>query len=57
MLLIHGTADNIVSISYSKRAAELYENVSLKEIRGASHGFEGADLEYVLGLIREFLES
>ena len=39
VLLIHGTEDEVVPLSYSERAAAVYENAELKVIDGAGHGF------------------
>lgn len=39
VLIIHGTSDNIVPISYSERAVETYSSAELKTIDGAGHGF------------------
>ncbi len=45
VFLIHGTADRIVPIRYSRRAKDVYANVELLEIPGAGHGFSGRALE------------
>lgn len=39
VLIVHGTADSVVPLSYSERAAATYENATLKTIDGAGHGF------------------
>ncbi len=39
VLIVHGTADGIVNISYARKAAELYENAKLVEIEGGKHIF------------------
>ena len=41
VLLIHGDKDPLVDISYSERAAEVYENEEFLIYEGASHGFTG----------------
>lgn len=43
VLIIHGTADNVVPIRYSERAASTYADARLIAIPGAAHGFDGAD--------------
>ncbi len=43
VLIVHGTGDKLVDISYSKRAAELYEDCRLEEVRG-DHGFIASGL-------------
>ncbi|MCR5273398.1 MAG: alpha/beta hydrolase [Lachnospiraceae bacterium] len=40
VLIIHGTEDALVSVDYSRKAAEQYENCRLIEIHG-DHGFSG----------------
>lgn len=39
VLLIHGTADSMVDISFSRRAAQEYQNARLIEIEGGKHLF------------------
>ena len=42
VLLVHGTADNIVNISYSRQARSVYPECEYHEIEGAGHGFDVA---------------
>ncbi|MFD1671524.1 alpha/beta hydrolase [Agrilactobacillus yilanensis] len=53
VLLIHGSADDVVPIRYSKRAQKVFKHSTLKIIEGAGHGFYGADerqaTKYMLG--------
>ena len=42
-LIVHGTADNIVPVSYSERAADTMKAAALLKIEGAGHGFYGKD--------------
>lgn len=57
ILLLHGSADSIVPISYSDRAAEVYEDVEYYVIDGAGHGFHGGAFDeavrYILGYLQE----
>lgn len=55
VLLIHGTQDHIVPISYSKQAAETYKNAQLIEIPGAGHGFYGAQLQEAGNMVLQYL--
>lgn len=55
VLLIHGDADNIVPVEYSRRAVQLYEDAQLYEIPKAGHGFKGKDFKYELELMKRFL--
>lgn len=45
VLIVHGSDDSIVPLSYSKRAAEIYPSAELIVMDGAGHGFHGADRE------------
>ena len=44
-LLMHGTADNVVPVSYAQRAATVIPNCQYIEFQGAGHGFSGNDQE------------
>lgn len=62
VLIIHGTADNIVDISYAQRAVETYSaagaDVELKIIEGGGHMFANPAHAYkALGYIRQFVSS
>lgn len=39
VLIIHGTSDTTVDISYSERAKDIYSDCTLQTIEGANHGF------------------
>ena len=55
VLIVHGDADNVVPIGYSRRAVERYNDARLMEIPGAGHGFNNRDFEKALKRIRQFL--
>ena len=55
VLIVHGDADNVVPIGYSRRAVERYHDARLMEIPGAGHGFNSRDFEKALKRIRQFL--
>ncbi len=64
VILIHGTADSRVPISYSQRAVETYKSATLYPIQGANHGFNsenysmGKDYDSQLDpLILSYLKS
>lgn len=56
VLLIHGDRDDIVPISYSEKAQQIYPRAELKVIVGGGHGFDGqesleagrAAIEYIM---------
>ena len=43
VLILHGTKDFVVPISYSERAAEIFPDAELVRYEGAGHGFQGRD--------------
>ena len=56
-LLIHGTDDGLVPISYSERAVEVMPSAKLVSIKGAGHGFGGADRKYATELAVSFVKD
>lgn len=57
VLLLHGDRDDIVPLSYSERALEVYPSAELKVISGAGHGFYGADEQEAVDYILNYLEE
>lgn len=57
VLLLHGDRDDIVPLSYSERALEVYPSAELKVISGAGHGFYGADEQEAVDYILNYLEG
>jgi len=57
VLLLHGTADRVVNISYSRKAREEYNNIVYRELEGADHGFWGSDEKEVRRMITEFITN
>ena len=57
VLLIHGTADQLVPIEYSRRAVEVFPAAELVELEGAGHGFGPEDEEKSIGLALEFVKE
>lgn len=57
ILIIHGTKDPIVPISYSERANQTYKDSQLYKINGAGHGFNESQFNevmiYILGYLQE----
>ena len=43
VLILHGNKDDVVPTEYSRTAAVNYGYATLKEIKGAGHGFDGKD--------------
>lgn len=56
-LLLHGTADNVVPVSYARRAAETIPNCEYIEIQGAGHGFSGKDNERAINASLELMKN
>lgn len=57
VLIIHGTEDNIVPLSYSKKAVDTYPSADLKVLNGSGHGFYGSDLIKATEYITEYLNT
>ena len=60
VLIIHGTADKVVDIDYSRRAAACYkdsDDVSLHIIEGAGHGFNKEYDAYAMEVVEQWLEG
>ena len=57
VLIVHGDADPVVPIEYSRRAVKLYKDARLLEIPKADHGFNGQDFKRSLDSIRLFLQG
>lgn len=55
VLLIHGDADPIVPVDYSRRAAQAYKKARLHVIPGAGHGFRPDEHAEALRQIQQFL--
>lgn len=57
VMIFHGTADNIVPISYSKRASETYPNCWYQTYAGAGHGFASNLMAEIDGYLLEFIRT
>ena len=58
VLIIHGTNDRIVNLSYSQKAAEEYgDNCTLKTIIGGGHGFKKAHDQIAIFHMKQFLKG
>lgn len=57
VLLLHGSADSIVPVSYSDRAAEVYEDAEYYVIDGAGHGFHGAAFDEAVRYVFDYLQE
>lgn len=57
VLIIHGDKDELVNISYSQKAKEVYQNSELKIIKDAGHGFNEKDKKEVIQYLIEYLSK
>ena len=57
VLIVHGDADDIVPLSYSRKAVKTYSSADLKVIKGAGHGFDGAENDMAVKYILSYLEK
>ena len=55
VLIHHGDKDDVVDISYSEKAAQVYENVEFTVIHNGGHGFQGKQLKESNAALVEFL--
>ena len=57
VLIIHGDADPIVPVDYSRQAFQFYKKAKLHVIPNAGHGFRPKEFEESLEAIRQFLQE
>jgi dienelactone hydrolase len=55
VLILHGNKDDAVPIEYSRTAAANYSYATLKEIKGAGHGFNDKDGEFARSASIDFV--
>ncbi len=55
ILLIHGSRDSVVPLSYSDRLADTVDHVEYHVLRGADHGFLGKNFDQAVSYILDFL--
>jgi hypothetical protein len=56
VLLMHGTKDDVVYISYARRARVLYSNIHYVEIEGANHFYKTKDEKVVYKELTDFMK-
>lgn len=57
VLIFHGTQDNLVNLSYSERAVEVYQRAELVVYEGAGHGFYGSPAQQASEKMVEFINK
>ena len=57
VFLIHGTADKIVNIEYSRKAKTLYTDITYNEIKDGEHGFRKNHAKEADELLRLFMQQ
>lgn len=57
VLIIHGDKDDIVPLSYSQKAIEVYSSANLKVVKGAGHGFYDDEFEEAMQYIENYLNE
>ena len=55
VLILHGSEDSTVPLSYSKTAAEVFPHAELVVVNGAGHGFDLPDAPLVDGACMQYL--
>ena len=56
VLVLHGSADEVVDPAYATRAAAAYDHAELHIIEGGTHGFSGAALDEAMRFTCRFLD-
>ena len=57
VLLVHGTADKIVNISYARKLKEIYSDCRYEEIDGGGHMFKGRADDQACHILRDFMKA
>lgn len=57
VLIMHGTADNVVDYSYSEKANRVYENSELVAFEKAGHGFNSENSEKAVKYAYDFISE
>ncbi len=55
VLILHGTADIVVPVSYSEKAVKTYVNARLEKLKGQGHGFDESGVQTASDTALEFL--
>lgn len=55
VLIIHGSDDSVIPISYSRRAARTYRNCEYHTIRHGTHGFSGPAYDEAMSYLLDFV--
>ena len=55
VLLVHGTADKIVNISYARKAHEVYKQCEYLEIEGAGHMFSKEHDRIAMDALKKYM--
>lgn len=55
--ILHGDLDDVVPISYSERAVDIYDAAELTVMKGSSHGFAGKVQREAAALTLDFLQA
>ncbi len=57
VLILHGTLDDTVPITYSEKINGIYKNSEFYKIDGAGHGFSGKHFDKAMGYIIDYLKK
>ena len=57
VLIIHGDRDDMVPLSSSRKAVQIYKSAELKVIPGGGHGFEGGERFQAAGYSIHFIQT
>lgn len=57
VLILHGSADPLVDVSYSEKAASCYKDCELHILQDSQHGFTGIQLNQAIEYILDYLNE
>ncbi len=57
VLIFHGTEDELVDLSYSQRAVEVYRDARLEIVEGVGHGFYAHDADRPAEIMTDFIRK
>lgn len=57
VLLVHGTEDKIVDISYARKLRTIYPDIRYEEIKGGGHMFKGEADEKACEILHDFMST
>ncbi len=57
VLILHGSSDPVVPVSYSQKASRLFPDASLIQLSNAEHGFFGPQTDEAFSYCIDFIST